>query len=216
MTLSVERLTKGYEPHKPLFTELNLSLQKGSRTALVGTSGCGKTTFLRVLAGLVEPDAGTVSLNGEVIGEPGRPVEAWKAGIGLVFQEAALFPHLTVARNIGFGLGRTDSRSSIVGEFLEMVGLQGLGDRYPHELSGGQQQRVGLARALAPRPGFLLLDEPFSGLDSRTKGVLIDDLRRLFDRLGTGILLVTHDEDDARHLVGTILEMEGGRLSPLT
>lgn len=211
MTLSFEGLSKAYPPSPPLFENLALQLSSGERVALVGDSGCGKSTLLRLLSGLAEPDAGVIRCDGRTIGEPGRLVEAWKSRIGLVFQEAALFPHLNVAQNVGFGLPRTDHRARTVDACLEMVGLQGLGHRFPHELSGGQQQRVGLARALAPQPAFLLLDEPFSGLDSRTKHALMADLETLFDRLGTGVLLVTH-EDDARRLVHRVVELAEGKL----
>lgn len=205
MTLVLEGLSKAYAPGRPVFQGLNLTFGD-RRTALVGPSGCGKTTLLRVLAGLIEPDAGTVNLDGRVIGRPGYPVEAWKVGIGLVFQEGALFPHLSVERNVAFALGKGDDRAR-AREMIALVGLAGLEGRYPHELSGGQQQRVALARALVPQPGFLLLDEPFSGLDTRTKRGLMDDLEALFDRLGTNVILVTHDEDDAGRLASRIVEL---------
>lgn len=212
MTLSFEGLAKAYPPSPPLFQGLNLELSSGERIALVGDSGCGKSTLLRLLSGLSEPDAGVIRRDGAIVGAPGRPVEAWKAKIGLVFQEAALFPHLNVVQNVGFGLPRSPNRAQIVEDCLAMVGLGGLGQRFPHELSGGQQQRVGLARALAPQPAFLLLDEPFSGLDSRTKHGLMDDLESLFDRLGTGVLLVTHDTEDALRLAHRVVELVAGNL----
>lgn len=205
MNLAVEGLTKAYAPGRPVFQGLTLAFDD-RRMALVGPSGCGKTTLLRIIAGLVEPDAGTVVLDGRVIGRPGHPVEAWKAGIGLVFQEGALFPHLTVEKNVAFALKKGDDRGR-ASDMIALVGLAGLEARYPHELSGGQQQRVALARALVPQPQFVLLDEPFSGLDNRTKHSLMDDLEALFDRLGTGVLLVTHDETDANRLASRIVEL---------
>src|SRR5262245_59748964 len=147
--------------------DVDLDVAPGTVVALLGPSGCGKTTLLRILAGLERPDAGEVRLGDRVMTGPGAWVPPEKRRVGMVFQDWALFPHMTVERNVGYGIGRRDpDRRSRVAQALALVGLQGLGDRRPGTLSGGQQQRVALARALAPRPTVLLLDEPFSNLDT--------------------------------------------------
>ena len=148
---------------------LDLSVAQGEILALVGPSGCGKTTALRLIAGFEQPDSGTVALHGQVVGQSGKGLPPEKRRVGMVFQEGALFPHLTVEQNIAYGLPRSSQRNSKVDQVLELVGLTDLKHRMPYELSGGQQQRVALGRALAPNPEILLLDEPFSNLDPKLR-----------------------------------------------
>lgn len=193
-----------------------LDLPSGELSVLLGPSGCGKTTLLRILAGFERPDAGCVKLGDRLLTAPGRHVPPEERGIGMVFQDQALFPHLRVAENIGFGLPRRRAQRAAqrrrVDDLIELVGLQGMADRYPHELSGGQQQRVALARALAPAPGILVLDEPFSGLDLETRVRVREEVRRILEKAGATALLVTHDQDEALSLARLLLVMRDGQI----
>ncbi len=178
---------------------IDLDVSPGSTTVVLGPSGCGKTTLLRCLAGLHRPDGGTITIGGRAFDDAatGVHVRPEERRLGVVFQNGALFPHLDVAANVGFGLARSERRGHRVDEALELVGLVGLGARRPDQLSGGQRQRVALARALAPRPTVLLLDEPFSSLDAVLRAQLRDDVAALLDHLGTTAVLVTHDRAEA-------------------
>jgi iron(III) transport system ATP-binding protein len=194
---------------------LGFELAPGEIGSLLGASGCGKTTALRAIAGFVQPSKGQIVIGGRIMAEPGRSTAPEHRGVGVVFQDYALFPHLTIARNVGFGL-RTESQSARehrVAQLLEMVGLSPWADRFPHELSGGQQQRAALARALAPAPSVLLLDEPFSNLDPDLREQLALDLRDLLKAQGTTALLVTHDQYEAFAMADSIGVMEAGRIA---
>ncbi|HWD10035.1 MAG TPA: ABC transporter ATP-binding protein, partial [Actinomycetota bacterium] len=199
----------------PVLAGLDLSVEAGLLTAVLGPSGSGKTTLLRVLAGFERADAGQLSIAGECVDGGGRWVAPEKRRVGYVPQEGCLFPHLSVAANIGFGLakgpGRRD-RNRRVGELLELIGLDGMGERRPHELSGGQQQRVALARALAPRPRIVLLDEPFASLDTGLRATLRDDVREVLRAEGTTTVLVTHDQDEALSIADVVAVMRHGRI----
>ncbi len=214
-TLQLRGLQKQFGDHVALSVP-ELELAYGALTVLLGPSGCGKTTLLRVLAGLERPDAGCVTLGDRILTAPTRHLPAEARGIGLVFQDHALFPHLRVADNIAFGLprGRTAraERRRRVAELIELVGLAGLERRFPHELSGGQQQRVALARALAPAPEVLLLDEPFSGLDLETRVRVRGEVREILRAAGATALLVTHDQDEALSLADHLLVMRDGQI----
>jgi len=176
---------------------LDLSVPEGSLTAILGPSGSGKTTLLRVIAGFERADRGTVTIGGRVVDDGEHHVPPEHRHIGYVPQEGALFPHLTVGRNVAFGVPRSLRRSGVVGRLLELVGMQGMGGRYPHQLSGGQQQRVALARALAVEPELVLLDEPFSSLDPALRAGVRADVQEVLRRARTTALLVTHDQDEA-------------------
>ena len=193
---------------------VDLALGRGEIGVLLGASGSGKTTILRALAGFEPLQAGQIELEGRRIAEAGRGLPPEQRRLGMMFQDFALFPHLDVVANIAFGLrGRSRAeRAAIVDDWLQRIGLQGYGGRYPHELSGGQQQRVALARALAPEPALLLLDEPFSALDVDTRQRLIGELRGLFAATGTTVLMVTHDQHEAFGLGDRIGVMADGRL----
>jgi len=193
---------------------LGFTLDTGQIGCLLGPSGCGKTTVLRCLAGFEPISAGTIALSGRAVSEPGRLTPPEHRRIGMVFQEYALFPHLTVAGNIGFGLSQraAPERAERVAEMVAMVGLAGADNVYPHELSGGQQQRVALARALAPEPDLLLLDEPFSNLDIDLRERLSIEVRAIIKRSGTTAILVTHDQHEAFSLADEIGIMHGGRI----
>lgn len=191
---------------------LDLEVPEGSVTAVLGPSGSGKTTLLRVLAGLERADAGTVTL-GETVVEGGSthlPPEA--RHIGYVPQDGALFPHLNVSNNIGFGLSREERKSGRVEHLLDLVGLPGEGRRYPHQLSGGMQQRVALARALAGQPSLVLLDEPFSSLDAALRAGVRADVARVLSETGTTAVLVTHDQDEALSLADRVAVLRDGRV----
>jgi len=190
----------------PVLERCSLTVAEGELAAVLGPSGCGKTTLLRIVAGFERADAGSVTIGGREV--TGLPPE--RRGVGIVPQEAALFPHLTVARNVGFGLPR-GSRARIE-ECLELVGLAGLGRRMPHELSGGQQQRVALARALAPRPGVVLLDEPFNALDRSLRTSVRDEVRDALKRAGATAVLVTHDQEEALSMADSVAVMRQGRI----
>ena len=185
----------------PVLTDVDLHVPAGAVVALLGPSGCGKTTLLRALAGLERPDAGVIRVGDRVLSSPDVFVPAERRRIGMVFQDWALFPHLSVAGNVGFGLSRAERREGRVDAALELVELAGLADRTPATLSGGQQQRVALARALATRPAALLLDEPFSNLDAGLRASIRADVVRLLRELEVTAVVVTHDQEEA-FLVG--------------
>jgi len=189
--------------------EASLCVDRGEVVALLGPSGCGKTTLLRLVAGFERPDAGRVTVAGRHVAGAGEWVSPERRRVGMVFQDYALFPHLTVAENVGFGLPRR-SRRGRVPELLEIVGLEGLDRRYPHELSGGQQQRVALARALAPSPELILLDEPWSNVDPYLRETLRSEVAEIIRPLGVTVVLVTHDREEAFSLADRIALMRHG------
>jgi len=190
----------------------DLSLAPGELVALLGPSGCGKTTALRIVAGFDSPDQGTVRVDGREL----TKLSAAKRDMGMVFQSYSLFPHLTAAQNVGFGPRlrkiAADERARQASELLELVGMAGMGDRYPHQLSGGQQQRVALARALAVRPKVLLLDEPLSALDAKVRLQLREEIRRIQQEFGITTLFVTHDQEEALSMADRVAVMRSGML----
>jgi len=191
--------------------DAHLTVDRGDFVALLGPSGCGKTTLLRLIAGFEEPDTGTVQIAGERVAGAGAWVPPERRRVGMVFQDYALFPHLTVAQNVGFGLPRRE-RSTRVPAVLQLVGLEGLKRRYPHELSGGQQQRVALARTLAPGPELVLLDEPWSNIDPHLRQSMRDELAGILRGTGVTVLLVTHDREEAFSLADRIVLMRHGAI----
>src|SRR5581483_11440424 len=191
---------------------VDLAVRDGRLLALLGPSGCGKTTILRLIAGLEQADAGTVALGGQIVADSGRHVPPEARRVGMVFQDYALFPHLTVADNVAYGLPRSRERGKRVEALLELVGLAGLGRRWPHELSGGQQQRVALARALAPRPRVLLLDEPFSNLDAELRMRVRGEVRAILREAAVTGIFVTHDREEALSLADEVAVMQAGRI----
>lgn len=211
--LEIDDIRCGYDGHT-VVDGLSLSLGPGTLTCLLGPSGCGKTTVLRAVAGFESVSRGEIRLNGETVSRPGRTIVPERRGLGMVFQDYALFPHLRVDANVAFGLrghSRTERRRTAE-RMLDLVGLEGLGRRYPHELSGGQQQRVAVARALAPEPRLLLLDEPFSNLDVDLRERLATDIRDILKAQGTATLFVTHDQHEAFVMGEQIGVMHGGRI----
>lgn len=190
---------------------VDLDVRAGSLVALLGPSGCGKTTLLRTIAGLERPRAGRIDVGGRALCAPDTFVPAERRHIGMVFQEPALFPHLSVARNVGYGLSRRlPDRRERIEEALALVGLAGYGERMPPTLSGGQAQRVALARALAPRPGVVLLDEPFSSLDAPLRAELRVEVRRMLAAIDATALFVTHDQEEAFVVGDEVAVMDAG------
>jgi iron(III) transport system ATP-binding protein len=217
--LSLEQLTKYYPSQAlPALDHLCLELEKGEIVALLGPSGCGKTTTLRLIAGFERPDTGLVEIDGRTMSDGHVFVPPEQRGVGVVFQEYTLFPHLTVEDNISFGLRKlgAQERAQRLGEMLAMVGLAAFARRYPHELSGGQQQRVALARALAPRPAILLLDEPFSNLDAELRTHMLHEVYTILRELGTTAVFVTHDHEEAFMVADRVGVLNGGRLEQLS
>jgi iron(III) transport system ATP-binding protein len=194
--------------------EVAFRVAEGEIMAVVGESGCGKTTLLRLIAGLEIPDSGMVRVQDVEVAGPGTWVPPERRAVGMVFQDFALFPHLRVADNVAYGLHRMrrSERREQVERMLELVGLAGLGRRFPHQLSGGQQQRVALARALAPEPRLVLLDEPFSNLDVALKAVIRDEIGDILRGTGATALLVVHDSEDVMAIADRVAVMRGGRL----
>ncbi len=191
---------------------VDLEVRQAEMLTVLGPSGCGKTTVLRLVAGLEQPDAGTIEIAGRRVTGPGGSVPPERRRVGMVFQDYALFPHLSVADNVAYGIRRDPDRAVRVAELLELVNLPDAGDRMPHELSGGMQQRVAMARALAPRPDIVLLDEPFSNLDAALRTQLRGDLREILRAAGASAILVTHDQDEALTLGDRMAVMVRGRI----
>jgi len=189
--------------------DLHLRVERGRTLALLGASGCGKTTLLRLIAGFERPDGGSISLRERVLAGPGTFVPPEQRRVGMVFQDYALFPHLSVESNVAFGLPRGRDRRR-ARALLALVGLEGLGGRMPHQLSGGQQQRVALARTLAAEPELVLLDEPFSNLDPVLRVQVRADVRRVLESLGTTAIFVTHDQEEALSLAQQVAVMLDG------
>jgi iron(III) transport system ATP-binding protein len=211
--LEVQNLTRSFGG-AAVVRDVSLTVAAGQVTCLLGPSGCGKSTTLRMIAGVENPTSGQILIDGAVVCDANRSLPPESRSVGLMFQDFALFPHLTVAGNVGFGLGRlpASERAARVDALLERVNLTGFGAKHPHELSGGEQQRVALARALAPRPRIMLMDEPFSGLDNRLRDGIRDATLDLLKDSGTAVLLVTHEPDEAMRMADEIALMRDGSI----
>jgi iron(III) transport system ATP-binding protein len=209
--LTVSDLWKGYG-EQPVLRDLDLDVPPGSLTAVLGLSGCGKTTLLRVIAGFERAQRGVVTLGGTKLDDGSTYVPPERRSVGYVPQEGALFPHLSVEANVGFGLSRRERAGHTVSGLMEMVGISALAKRMPHELSGGEQQRVALARALALKPQALLLDEPFSSLDASLRTQVREEVNGLLRGQGVTAVLVTHDQEEALSLADSVAVLRDGRI----
>lgn len=192
--------------------DVSLELEEGTMLALLGPSGCGKTTALRLISGFERPDEGSIEVSGRRVASAASMVPPERRRVGLVFQDLALFPHLSVRHNVAYGIRRDPDHAVRTDELLEMVGLSGDGHRMPHELSGGMQQRVALARALAPRPDVLLLDEPFSSLDQAMRTQLRADVRQILREARQSAIFVTHDQGEALTVADKVAVMTRGKV----
>jgi len=210
--LTIRQLEKSFTKGNPIVTINELSLQRGSILAVVGESGSGKTTLMRLIAGLETPTRGTIAINDTIVTDDRTFVSPENRQIGMVFQDYALFPHLTLYKNVAYGLSKSQNINARVSEVLQLVGLEGYEERYPHQLSGGQQQRVALARALAPEPELLILDEPFSNLDASLKLQLRNEVFSILKSTNVTALFVTHDIEDAIAIADEIVVLKDGHI----
>ncbi|WP_439523489.1 ABC transporter ATP-binding protein [Marivita sp.] len=210
--LEIRNIVRDYDG-KRVVDDVSLAIEPGNVTCLLGPSGCGKSTTLRIIAGVDMQTSGTIHVDGHLVCDTVFRVPPERRSIGLIFQDFALFPHLTVGDNVGFGLtGSRKDKLPRVGELLERVGLSHYINEYPHLLSGGEQQRVALARAIAPRPSIMLMDEPFSGLDNRLRDGIRDETLALLKDEGTSVLLVTHEPEEAMRMADEIALMRDGKI----
>jgi iron(III) transport system ATP-binding protein len=218
IAVSTQNLSKQFGDDQPAVYNLDLAVRTGEILALLGPSGCGKTTTLRLLAGFERPDEGSIQIQGKTVADKGRFVPPEKRGIGMVFQEYALFPHLNVFDNVAFGLGGRRSKAQRIDtatSMLKLVGLEALAGRFPYELSGGQRQRIALARALAPRPFLILLDEPFSNLDADLRTLMREEVRVILKGIQATAVFVTHDQEEAMYMGDRIAVMNAGQLEQI-
>ena len=211
LILEIKNLSHSYSETNQVIQNINLEIEKSDRVAILGPSGCGKSTLLRLIAGLEKPNLGQIFIDGTVVSTEKFIEPPEKRKIGLVVQEKALFPHLSVYDNIGFGIKKNIDKKTITNDLLELLKIDSLKNKYPHEISGGEQQRVALARSLAPNPKLLMLDEPFSALDKDLKGVLYEEISQVFSERGSTILLVTHDSQEAEIMTKKQMKMERGQ-----
>lgn len=211
LLIRTRSVSKFYDEEQVL-SDFNLDVWKGSITGILGSSGSGKTTALRLIAGFDRPDSGIIEMKNEVIVSDEDWLPPEKRNIGMVFQDYALFPHLSVEKNIAFGLGKNDLEQGRLKEVIDMCNLSGLINKFPQELSGGQQQRVALARALAPNPEVVLLDEPFTSLDAQMARVLRDEVVELLKNTETTAIIVTHDQEEALSVCDVVSVLEKGKI----
>ncbi len=211
--LKIEQLSKSFDKKEgPVLNTIDLTVEKGDIIAIVGESGCGKTTLTRLIAGLETPDCGTISIHDTVVVSDEVFIAPEKRNVGLVFQDYALFPHLTVFQNVVYGISRASDKEERIKEVLDLVDLSGYEKRFPHQLSGGQQQRVALARALAPKPTVLLLDEPFSNLDLVLRVQLRNEIFDIIKKTEVTAIFVTHDTQDAIAISDKTVVLQNGRI----
>ena len=212
IVLEINNLSHGYNENNEFLQNINLDISSGEKLAILGPSGCGKSTLLSLIAGLEKPNTGDIKINGQLVSSNNFLTPPEKRNIGLVVQEKALFPHLSIHETITFGIKKDKEKNTIVSDLLNLFKIEDLKNKYPHEISGGEQQRVALARSLAPNPKFLMLDEPFSALDKNLKESLYEEISEVFSRKNSTILLVTHDNSEAQIMTDRQIKMEQGQL----
>ena len=212
MILEINNLQHSYDGTTQSIKDVNFKVRSGEFISILGHSGCGKSTLLRLIAGLEEQTEGTIKINGEIISDDKFQTPTEKRGLGLVVQEKALFPHLSVLKNTSFGIKNNEVGRSKAMDLLELFEVGHLASKYPNEISGGEQQRVALARALAPQPRILLLDEPFNALDEELKNNLHNETKKIIEEKNLTVLMVSHDKNEATFFSDRQIIMENGRI----
>jgi len=212
LILEITNLEFSYKKEDPILYNLNLKLKEGEIFSIHGSSGSGKSTILRLIAGFEKQSKGIIKINNKIVSDKNNFIPTEKRNIGLVFQDKNLFPHLNIKNNIKFGIINHPNSSIIVEDLINLFGLKKLENKYPHELSGGEQQRVAIARSLAPSPKLLLLDEPFNGLDETLKNELQDEMMKIFLEKKQTIIIVTHNYNESKFFLSKISELRSGRL----
>ena len=210
--LKIQNLSHSYDDDQLSLKKINLLVNKGERLSIQGPSGCGKSTLLRLIAGLEEPNEGQIFINEEEVSSPGFSVPPEKRQIGMVVQDKALFPHLSIYENICFGIKKNTNKEQIALDLLNLFKIEELKNKFPHQISGGEKQRVALARSMAPNPNFIMLDEAFSALDSDLKVSIYDEVLEIFQGENITVILVTHDAEEAKILSTRQLKMDNGEL----
>ena len=200
LILEIKDVSHSYDGDETTLKNINLEVNRGEKVSILGPSGSGKSTLLRLIAGLERPNSGAIAIQGKIVSDTSLMIAPEKRNVGLVVQEKALFPHLTVEKNIGFGIRKNQEKAKIIPDLLNLFKIEHLSNKYPHEISGGEQQRTALARSMAPDPELLMLDEPFSALDKELKEELYVELNQIFRERQQTIMLVTHDIDEAKVL----------------
>ena len=206
--LELKNLSHSYDGSEISLKNISLTVNKAEKVSILGPSGSGKSTLLRLIAGLEKPYSGTITIQGKVVSDQDHLVAPEKRNVGLVVQNKALFPHLTVEKNIGFGIRKNQEKTKIISDLLNLFKIEHLSNKYPHEISGGEQQRTAIARSMAPGPELLMLDEPFSALDRELKEELYAELNQIFKERQQTIMLVTHDLDEAKVLSDNQINLE--------
>ena len=206
--LELKNLSHSYDGSEISLKNISLTVNKAEKVSILGPSGSGKSTLLRLIAGLEKPYSGTITIQGKVVSDQDHLVAPEKRNVGLVVQNKALFPHLTVEKNIGFGIRKNQEKTKIITDLLSLFKIEHLSNKYPHEISGGEQQRTAIARSMAPSPELLMLDEPFSALDRELKEELYAELNHIFKERQQTIILVTHDLDEAKVLSDKQINLE--------
>ena len=204
--LNIKNLNHVYDSGIITIQDFSFSLLKGEIVSILGASGSGKTTLLRIIAGLEEPTDGEITINDKLVSNKNFMLPPEKRNLGLVVEDRALFPHLSVAGNVMFGISQHKDKESMVAEYLSLFKVENLSNKFPHEISAGQQQRVAFARVLITNPDILMLDEPFSALDKKLKNELYLETKNIFKEKGLSVLLVTHDEDEADYFSDRVME----------
>ena len=206
--LELKDLSHSYDGSEISLKNISLIVNKAEKVSVLGPSGSGKSTLLRLIAGLEKPYSGTITIQGKIVSDQDHMVAPEKRNVGLVVQNKALFPHLTVEKNIGFGIRKKQEKTKIIADLLSLFKIEHLSNKYPHEISGGEQQRTAIARSMAPSPELLMLDEPFSALDRELKEELYAELNHIFSERQQTIMLVTHDLDEAKILSDKQINLE--------